>query len=831
MKKLYINVKVFAVLIFFLPMTVNAQLWTEDFDGSNPTNPFDFSACTIHDSRDYFGIVCLDGGPCGSDDINSDYTPGYIGATGSFFGARDINGNPCGTNDPVTATSTGINVSSCSGSNTLYVCFDIAESDTPGREGTDTWDGNQGTATNNTFVTFSASIDGGPDSDIISFAAMGGNNTAPAVDADCNGTGEGAEVTSTFTKYCAEIHTIGNAMNLTLTVGGMNTDGDDVAIDNIEVYCGTPPSGTIVPSCTPFAPPPSMGTSIWLENFDGSNGTNPPTSTDFCSDDDKDYFDVVCQDGGGCADGISNNFVYNGTDGNFFGIRDMDASPCSGSMTKTFGFSGIDVSGCTDVSYLCFDVAESRNIGGAGNPEWGNTNMREDTWDGGSSFFVRASVDGAPFTNVTSIQAFENSDTRPGIDVNCSGKANDAGEPELTSTFTKYCFELPTSGNSLDLEFEANELNGEGEDLALDNIEVVCGGFSGQILHACTPFVSMETLFIENFDGSNTSNPFNIAATGCDPTPSRDYFGIVCNNGSGCANEINSDYIYNGAENQYFGVRDMDNVCGGSLNETITASGIDISSCNGAGRLYLCVDIAESSPNNGREMSGSNEDTWDGNQSNPASNSFVTFAARVDGGATFQVAGLAAAGNNNSGPGIDTDCDGTADGALLTDVFQTFCFDIAQRGGSLDLDVRVGGMNTDGDDVAIDNITVLCTDDVNDLPSTPTASCTPPVTIPTMGEWALIILGLMVMIIGVVAIRQRKLALAGAGTQNANISLKSLPFNKAAFGKTLWIVAGVFLAIFTIAITVFGYELTSADIPGSLVSIPLVAYLVTLIKE
>lgn len=835
MQKLYFGFTIIAVLILSLPLSVNAQIWTEDFDGSNPTNPFDFSVCIIDDSRDYYGIVCLDGGPCGSDDINSDYTPGYIGATGSFFGARDINGDPCGTNSPVTSSATGINISSCPGATSLYICFDIAESDTPLREGSDTWDGNQSSATSNSFVTFSASIDGGADSDIISFAAMANNNSGPAVDADCDGVGEGAEVTSAFSKICAQIHTTGSAMDLSITIGGLNTDGDDVAIDNIEVHCGTPPSGMVVPSCTPFVPGGgggATGTSIFLENFDGSNVTNLPTWSEMCSD-DRDYFDVVCQNGAGCANEINSDFAFNGVSGSYFGIRDMDADPCSGSATKTLGFSGIDVSSCSGVSYVCFDVAESRNMGGAAGAEWSTSNSREDSWDSNSNVFVKASVDGAPFTNVTAIEAFENSDTRPGIDINCNGKALDSGEPELTDTFTKYCFELPTSGNSLDLEFEVNNLNTQGEDLALDNIEVFCGTpTSGTVLPACTPFVLDIALFHENFDGSNVSNPFS--STGCDATPSRDYLGIVCLDGYGCPNEINDDYLYSNATGQFFGVRDMDNVCSGSLAETITATGIDISSCSGAERLFLCFDIAESSPNFGRELNSSDgtEDTWDGNQSNSSTNTFVTFSARISGGTTFPVASFAAYANNNSGPGLDGDCDGTADGAPLSDAFQTFCFEIALQGSELDLDLSVGGMNTDGDDVAIDNITVFCTDDESQLPAALSVSCSAPgsVMVPTMGEWAIFILFLLIINMAAVFIiaMQNKLTLA---MENQTVSftsmLSSLPFEKSSFIRAMKHAFVIAMIGFVIIYLVWG-EIISTDFIGMAISIPLISYFIHL---
>jgi len=315
MKKCYFIFRLAIALIFILPTMVTAQIWTEDFDGSNPTNPFAFP-CVIDDSRDYLGIVCLDGGPCGNDDINSDYTPGYLGVTGSFFGARDINGDPCGT----------------------------AESDTPAREGSDTWDGNQNPPTSDTFVTFSVSIDGGTSANVISFAAVGNNNTGPAVDLGCDGSGDGALITSTFTQYCSQLPMVGSSLDLSITIGGMNTDGDDVAIDNIEIFCGTPPSGAIIPSCTPFVNPGAL----FSEDFDGLNGGNP-FSFPCVIDDSRDYFGIVCLDGGPCgSDDINSDYTsgYSGVTGNFFGARDINGDPCGTEDPVTSTAPGIDISSC-----------------------------------------------------------------------------------------------------------------------------------------------------------------------------------------------------------------------------------------------------------------------------------------------------------------------------------------------------------------------------------------------------------------------------------------------------------------------------------------------------
>ncbi len=490
---------------------------------------------------------------------------------------------------------------------------------------------------------------------------------------------------------------------------------------------------------------------LWSEDFDGANTTNPPTwsAADLPCGDNNDYVAIVCSPGTGCPievmpGGGNVGMEYFGSTGQFFGARDMDSTPCGSnvSLDETLTFSGIDISSSplTTVLYVCFDIAESRNNDPNGDgdfsdgAEWGSSNMREDTWDGNSFLYVNASVDGDPFSRVTAITNFavsgSTSDRRPGVDINCNGQSNDAGEPEITDTFTSYCFELPTSGLSLDLNFNVGGLNGGGEDIAVDNIEVYSGSTpaSGTLLDACTPFVAGNAacndlvMWRENFDGSNTTNPPGIIL--CNPTPSRDYLGIVCSNGDGCTNEINSDYLYFGATGQFFGVRDMDNVCGGSQDETLSFTGIDISACTGTTNLmYLCLDMAESQPNNGREMTGSPpiEDSWDGNSN-------VNFKVNIDGCGFEEVSAVESINGTNSRPAIDVDCGGgsaTTD-HQLSDTFQSFCFQLTSLGTTLDLDIQVIGLNTDGEDIAIDNIEIICADNPTCLPSLPIVACSLP---------------------------------------------------------------------------------------------------------
>lgn len=709
------KIVLFYFFLLFLSISSSAQfvfpIFLENFDGLNTTNPPTFSEPVCGDDNDYFNIVCQNGAGC-VNEISTDFA--FTGATGQYFGVRDMDALPCSATLSKSFNISGINIGSCN-SGILYLCFDIAESRNMGgalgaewsttnvRE--DTWDD----ASN---MTVSASVDGSSFTTVTAVEANDNSDTRPGIDVNCDGKSDDAgepALTDVFTQYCFELPTLGASLDLNFEFNELNTQGEDVAIDNIGVFCGNiPTTATLLNACTPFQAPP---TSFFREDFDGANTTNLPTySVPVCFG-NKDYFSPVCQPGAGCPNEINSIFTLNGATGQYFGIRDFDASPCYGNYPKTIDFTGIDISSCTnDFIYMCIDVAESQNQGGALGDEWSTTNAREDTWDGGSSFKMRANIDGAGFVNISAIEAMDNSDTRPGIDVNCDGKADDAGEPALSDTFTKYCFLLPGMGSTVDLQFEASELNTQGEDLAFDNVELFCGlsnlPTSGTLLAACTPFQAPITSFFrEDFDGANTTNPPTFTEMCSDD---RDYFDVVCQDGFGCPNEVNGDFTINGALGQYFGVRDFDSApCANDTLKVMDFTGIDISSCTST--LLMCFDVAESQNQNGAlgdEWSNTNlrEDTWDSNTS------FQAFAD-INGSGFVPVIAIEADSTSDSRPGIDANCDGQANDAgepALTDSFTKYCFELPSTGTSLDLHFDFYHFNAGGEDLALDNIELFC---------------------------------------------------------------------------------------------------------------------------
>ncbi|MCB0522817.1 MAG: IPTL-CTERM sorting domain-containing protein [Saprospiraceae bacterium] len=98
--------------------------------------------------------------------------------------------------------------------------------------------------------------------------------------------------------------------------------------------------------------------------------------------------------------------------------------------------------------------------------------------------------------------------------------------------------------------------------------------------------------------------------------------------------------------------------------------------------------------------------------------------------------------------------------------------------------------------------------------------------VPTMGQWGLIILALLTLSFGTVFLMRSRMAVAGAG----NVSMGSgIPFDKSSYGKMLAAVMASVAVVFAVAVAAFGYEMTSADVPGSLLAGPVLAYLLHLL--
>ncbi len=100
--------------------------------------------------------------------------------------------------------------------------------------------------------------------------------------------------------------------------------------------------------------------------------------------------------------------------------------------------------------------------------------------------------------------------------------------------------------------------------------------------------------------------------------------------------------------------------------------------------------------------------------------------------------------------------------------------------------------------------------------------------VPTMGQWGMILFTIIMLSFGVIFVMRKQVAFAGMGTAPSAFS-SGLPFDKTSFGKVLVYVMLGLAATFAIAIAAFGYEMTNADVPGSLLAGPALAYLIHLI--
>jgi len=79
----------------------------------------------------------------------------------------------------------------------------------------------------------------------------------------------------------------------------------------------------------------------------------------------------------------------------------------------------------------------------------------------------------------------------------------------------------------------------------------------------------------------------------------------------------------------------------------------------------------------------------------------------------------------------------------------------------------------------------------------------------------------MILNLGLVFVYRQELVIAGA----ANISMSAVPFDKKAFVRYFWMILLGLAVVFLISIIGFGYELMTFDIPGSILTAGLLAYM------
>jgi hypothetical protein len=199
--------------LLFGAFIMNGQtiIYELDFDSNNTgyTLSYDDSAST--DVNDYFRVT----------DENS-ISEQFFNDEANFFAANDIDGISGSPNATQTLVISNIDVT---GYTNLTFSIDIAEGDDGSNED---WD-------NNDYFHVDYNIDNSSSENLIWIENDGTQyNTAPYIDLNFNGDGEGTEITDTFTTFTNSITGGGASLTLTLTFR-LDSGDEDIAIDNILV--------------------------------------------------------------------------------------------------------------------------------------------------------------------------------------------------------------------------------------------------------------------------------------------------------------------------------------------------------------------------------------------------------------------------------------------------------------------------------------------------------------------------------------------------------------------------------------------------------------------
>ena len=240
-----------------------AQIFTEDFESGS--GGYTTSTVECNTVSDYFALTNVGG-------ISATLT----GNATNFFAAQDIDG--CAGSSLQTITWSGINISGCSG---LSFSIDLAEDDDGSNQD---WDDSD-------FFHVDYSIDAGPSQPLIWVENDGSAfNSAPYIDTDYNGTGDGTEITDTWSTFTQGIAGTGTSLTITITIN-LDSGDEDIAFDNLVV------TGTSCGGCPGLAAEPTVevtdngpvagctsGTINWTLGADAENvivvySTSPITGT------------------------------------------------------------------------------------------------------------------------------------------------------------------------------------------------------------------------------------------------------------------------------------------------------------------------------------------------------------------------------------------------------------------------------------------------------------------------------------------------------------------------------------------------------------------------
>lgn len=198
--------------VFLVPtLSWGSTVFFEDFESQDRNYITSIPEFVSASGEDYFTATD------GSDTSNEIFT-GIQGAR--YFAAQDIDGQ--GASLPARLEFSNIGIT---GVSDLQLSVYLAEDDDGARQDWDRTD----------FVSISYSIDGGGAEDLLSLRNDGSvYNSAPFIDTDFDGIGDGTEITAAFTEFSASIAASGNLLDLFFTFS-LNAADEDIAVDNIRL--------------------------------------------------------------------------------------------------------------------------------------------------------------------------------------------------------------------------------------------------------------------------------------------------------------------------------------------------------------------------------------------------------------------------------------------------------------------------------------------------------------------------------------------------------------------------------------------------------------------
>ena len=220
------------------------------------------------------------------------------------------------------------------------------------------------------------------------------------------------------------------------------------------------------------------------------------------------------------------------------------------------------------------------------------------------------------------------------------------------------------------------------------------------------------TFFIEDFESATLSYT-SVPIDNLSDIANRRYHGRVTST-SGLPTAV---MFTNQQGDAFYGAEDTDGFPNNG-NDFIVLDFDDVDISNQS-MIEFCVFLAE-------DPTGASEH-WDANTS-------VNFLYDIDNSGIFlPLFSVESEAGTNTRPRIDSDNDGVGEGAEITGAFTQHCFNISGIGSTIDLRIEIDKLNNAMEDIAIDNVELKGIMDV-----------TPPVDpIPTMGQWGLFILAMM----------------------------------------------------------------------------------------